>query len=454
MKVYSLLIDSFKFKTLLSCIYFTKAGKYLLCSILLMNFIICKAQDVNNITSELEKLILNYSIGAGPSWKVVSVKVIFSAPTLTIHTITERNNGSWSFQNDKTIKFDVLKAKFDNRLTGQGQALIIESNSGIEVMTKATTHPPYSASQVKQNREIPFSYVVFNPSEVIINRLINAFNLLKSLSEENNAKSVLHIFDDAELSVKKISFIGPDNSNILKANQTGCLKIEINNTNSNNALNVSCVVKERDESELFTYDQHTTIDKIPSNETIVKNIPIKASELVDNNTYLFDVIIYYKGNVIKKDTISVISNNPNVQQRKVNNGSVSRINRTIRMRKTSGNTFLVSCKVNGLPLDFIFDTGASSITLSRKQAIFMLKNGYLSNNDIVGSSSYLLANGEISVGTIIKLKRIDISGLVLNNVEATIINSNTAPLLLGQSALSRLGKIQIDYKNSTLTVIK
>jgi hypothetical protein len=38
--------------------------------------------------------------------------------------------------------------------------------------------------------------------------------------------------------------------------------------------------------------------------------------------------------------------------------------------------------------------------------------------------------------------------------EASIINSDSAPLLLGQSALSRLGKIQIDYQNSTLTIIR
>lgn len=53
-----------------------------------------------------------------------------------------------------------------------------------------------------------------------------------------------------------------------------------------------------------------------------------------------------------------------------------------------------------------------------------------------------------------KLKKIEISGLVLYNVNASIINNDNAPLLLGQSALSKLGKIQIDYNNSTLTIIR
>ena len=130
------------------------------------------------------------------------------------------------------------------------------------------------------------------------------------------------------------------------------------------------------------------------------------------------------------------------------------LSKTIRMKKMVGNTYIISCKVNGLPLDFIFDTGASSVTLSRKQAMFMLKNGYLSKSDIIGTNAYQTATGDIAIGAVVKLKKIEINGLVLNNVEASIINSDSAPLLLGQSALSRLGKIQIDYKNSTLTIIR
>lgn len=78
----------------------------------------------------------------------------------------------------------------------------------------------------------------------------------------------------------------------------------------------------------------------------------------------------------------------------------------------------------------------------------------MSTNDIIGQTSYQTADGDISIGTTIKLKKIEISGLVLYNIEASIINNDNAPLLLGQSALSKLGKIQIDYNNSTLTIIR
>ena len=124
------------------------------------------------------------------------------------------------------------------------------------------------------------------------------------------------------------------------------------------------------------------------------------------------------------------------------------------MKKMSGNTYQLSCKVNGLPMNFILDTGASSVTLSKKYAQFMMKNGYLTKNDIKNKQTYQTADGNLSVGTIVTIKKIEIGGIPLYNVEAAIINSNDAPLLLGQSALSKLGKIQIDFNTSVLTIIK
>ena len=274
---------------------------------------------------------------------------------------------------------------------------------------------------------------------------------MQSIAKEKvGRKSDQNILDDAELSVKSISFISPDESGKIKPNQTGCVKIDIENTNSNDALEVTCVVKERNKSDMFTLDEYTSIDRIEGYKSTSVNIPLKASEFIDSKTYVFDVSVYYKGLTLKKQEITISALNP----KKATNTAGGSRNKTIRMRKMAGNTYLISCKVNGLPLDFIFDTGASSVTLSRKQAMFMLKNGYLSKSDIVGSSAYQTASGDIAIGTVIKLKKIDINGLVLNNVEASIINSDSAPLLLGQSALSRLGKIQIDYKNSTLTIIR
>ena len=82
----------------------------------------------------------------------------------------------------------------------------------------------------------------------------------------------------------------------------------------------------------------------------------------------------------------------------------------------------------------------------------MMKNGYLSGSDVVGSQRYMDANGDVSVGTVINLKNVNFGGLELNNVRASVVRNQKAPLLLGQSVLGRLGKIEIDNANHVLKI--
>ncbi len=103
-------------------------------------------------------------------------------------------------------------------------------------------------------------------------------------------------------------------------------------------------------------------------------------------------------------------------------------------------------------MKFIFDSGASNVTISLTEALFMLKNDYLSEQNIIGTNKFSIANGEIMEGTRIILNSIIIGGIELRNVEASIVHTPNAPLLLGQSALSKLGKYNFDYFNNTLTV--
>jgi|GEM_PF-261911 len=125
---------------------------------------------------------------------------------------------------------------------------------------------------------------------------------------------------------------------------------------------------------------------------------------------------------------------------------------TIQMKREGG-VSIVPCKVNGLNLKFIFDTGASDVSISMTEATFMLKNDYLSKDDIIGKANYLDANGNVSVGVKIRLREIEIAGLKLFNVEASVVNNMKAPLLLGQSAISKLGTVQLDLNANTLTIL-
>ena len=112
----------------------------------------------------------------------------------------------------------------------------------------------------------------------------------------------------------------------------------------------------------------------------------------------------------------------------------------------------VKCAINGLPLHFIFDTGAADVSISSVEATFMAKNDFLSSSDIIGKQNYQTADGNITEGTIINLKDVKLGSLHLNNIKASVVRNQAAPLLLGQSVLSKLGKIEIDNTKKVLRI--
>lgn len=117
----------------------------------------------------------------------------------------------------------------------------------------------------------------------------------------------------------------------------------------------------------------------------------------------------------------------------------------------SGNCY-VNCKINELPMRFVFDTGASDVSLSMVEASFMMKNGYLSQNDVIGSARFSDAVGNVSEGTVINLRKVQFGDVELDNVRASVVRNQKAPLLLGQTVLSRIGKIEIDNQRKVLKV--
>ena len=155
----------------------------------------------------------------------------------------------------------------------------------------------------------------------------------------------------------------------------------------------------------------------------------------------FKVLIEeYKGKVVKVEPVAKDDNDM------VNGVAV------VQMRKMRSGVYEVPCTINELPLKFIFDTGASTVTISSVEAAFMLKNGYLKDGDIRGKEYFSTATGEIHEGTKICLREIKIGDAILRNVEASVTHSQQAPLLLGQSVMERFGVITIDNTTSKLTI--
>lgn len=109
-----------------------------------------------------------------------------------------------------------------------------------------------------------------------------------------------------------------------------------------------------------------------------------------------------------------------------------------------GSLFRVSCSVNGARMKMIFDTGASAVSLSESMASYLYDNDYITKDDIIGKTKVSTASGQIVDAVRVNLKDIEIQGIHLKNVEATVTSGQDVPLLLGQSAIQQLGKVTLD----------
>lgn len=129
-----------------------------------------------------------------------------------------------------------------------------------------------------------------------------------------------------------------------------------------------------------------------------------------------------------------------------NNGSTN----LVQMSYNQG-VYEVPITINGTPMNFIFDTGASSISISATEAMFLYKQGTITDENILGTIFFQDATGTVSEGTQIILKSVKIGTREIYNVKASVVHNLEAPLLLGQSALGEFGKLTIDYNNKTIS---
>lgn len=160
-----------------------------------------------------------------------------------------------------------------------------------------------------------------------------------------------------------------------------------------------------------------------------------------------------QGETVEKFTAPVVHADEEVINVEENDGMKQgqRVNE-IPFVRTEGGLCKVKCNINGLPLNFWLDTGASDVSLSIVEATFMMKNGYLSKDDVVGNAYYLDANGNVSEVTKLILRKVTFGDDVLTNVQASVVSNQRAPLLLGQSVLARLGRVEIDNQKRVIRI--
>ena len=108
----------------------------------------------------------------------------------------------------------------------------------------------------------------------------------------------------------------------------------------------------------------------------------------------------------------------------------------VLQRDPSGH-FYVDAQVNGMPVHFLVDTGASGVALTTADAQKVGLQFSRGEFTAVGRG----ASGTVN-GAFVTLGRVSVQGKSVENVEGAIIEGGDTSLL-GQSFLSRMGTIEI-----------
>lgn len=108
-----------------------------------------------------------------------------------------------------------------------------------------------------------------------------------------------------------------------------------------------------------------------------------------------------------------------------------------------GGVYRIPCTVNGAKMKFIFDTGASNVCISMTMAEYLLDNGFIDENDILGTGSAKVADGRIVDHVSINLRDITIQNLHLYDVKALVVDGQNAPLLWGRVLFKKWGLLKL-----------
>ena len=95
----------------------------------------------------------------------------------------------------------------------------------------------------------------------------------------------------------------------------------------------------------------------------------------------------------------------------------------------------------------------STILLSHKFK-FKSESGKIKPENYTGEQAYSLSDGTIPEGSTLFIESIEFNGMALVNITATVSNKINSSLIIGEKTLNTLGKVEVNQKESTLSITK
>jgi clan AA aspartic protease (TIGR02281 family) len=102
-----------------------------------------------------------------------------------------------------------------------------------------------------------------------------------------------------------------------------------------------------------------------------------------------------------------------------------------------------------LTTKFIVDSGSADVSIPAEVAATLKRSGTISDGDLLGSQTYILADGSKVPSEIYRISSLKIGGLIMQNVTVRIASEKSGPLL-GQSFLKRLKSWSADNNRQVL----
>lgn len=122
-------------------------------------------------------------------------------------------------------------------------------------------------------------------------------------------------------------------------------------------------------------------------------------------------------------------------------------NPEVKIWRSTGGMFTTPGSINGMPVNFLVDTGASSIAMNSAQA---RRLGI--DFRVVGNATWVTTASRTEMAYAVHLDRVQVGEIRLHNIEAVIIDGpQPDAVLLG---MSFLGKLDMRNQDSVMTLRK
>jgi hypothetical protein len=107
--------------------------------------------------------------------------------------------------------------------------------------------------------------------------------------------------------------------------------------------------------------------------------------------------------------------------------------------------------INGaVIIPFVLDSGSADVQLPAEVVLTLIRTGTLSEQDFIGASSYVLANGATLRGSRFRIREMKLGRYVVRSVAASVGPAIRSEALLGQSFRIKFPSWTLDNERHVL----